>query len=415
MILKPNKRFILTLGIIILSSTIQASEPEFKYVNPSGKQFPILAWSALPVTSDAHERFMEMAQAGFNLSLSGYSKEDMEYMLKAAEGTGVKLFIQADPDNPEQTVRQYGKNPNVAGFMLRDEPDVKGMKLWAEVAARIRKLDKGSHMLYMNLFPICCVPEQYGVQTYDEYVECYFKTLAPYLGYVSYDMYPVLRTGLRTEYYTNLERITTFAKKNGDVPFWAFSLSVPHQVTVNVSPYPYPTRASMRLQIFSDLAYGAQGIQYFTYVCPGKDPMNFHAGPLNEDRKLTDIYDNIAEINKEVIALTDVFLGAKMQKVIHLGEFLPNPYVRDEDFPEMTPSVVSGNDGKDLFLVSHLTNGNKHYLMIVNEDLYNPGKITVTRKPGVMRVMPDGRRVDASRYADTLQVEAGDMLLFEWE
>ena len=43
-------------------------------------------------------------------------------------------------------------------------------------------------------------------------------------------------------------------------PLWAFTLLTPHS-----GAYAQPTIGGLRLQAFSDLAYGAQAIQHFTF------------------------------------------------------------------------------------------------------------------------------------------------------
>ena len=94
---------------------------------------------------------------------------------------------------------------------------------------------------------------------------------------VSFDHYPVISDGkgpasLRGEWYENLEIVSAAARKAGK-PMWAFALSVPH------SSYPAPTPAHLRLQVFSNLAYGAQVIQYFTYWTPGLRHVELPRGP----------------------------------------------------------------------------------------------------------------------------------------
>ncbi|MBR2169784.1 MAG: hypothetical protein IJ952_05385, partial [Alistipes sp.] len=113
-------------------------------------------------------------------------------------------------------------------------------------------------------------------------------------------------------------------------------------------------------------------------------------------------------------ALTKVFLGAEVVKVRHTGANIPvkTTALAEGDLPKMIRKVEADGEG---VLVSHLKNGNRQYLMIVNRDIYQPQRVTVEIAEGVMRIMPDGRELTAKTYSPSLYVEAGDMLLFGWE
>src|SRR5437868_3488260 len=81
-----------------------------------------------------------------------------------------------------------------------------------------------------------------------------------------------------------------------------FALTVAH------GPYPIPTIEQLRVQVFSDLAYGAQGIQYFTYWTSKSDTWNFHEAPIDVSGKRTAVYDRVKQMNAEIRALSPVFL-----------------------------------------------------------------------------------------------------------
>ena len=85
--------------------------------------------------------------------------------------------------------------------------------------------------------------------------------------------------------------------------------------------YPVPTIGHLRLQMYADLAYGAQCLQYFTYWTPVGTRWDFHAAPLNADGTKNETYCLIRDFNKEIQARADVFLGCEVRKVSHVGEF----------------------------------------------------------------------------------------------
>lgn len=382
------------------------------YTNPTGDEFPILAWFSLrpeehlsenPVT---RERYEEMAEAGFNISFSHFrSIDEVKQGLEASQGTGVKILVTCAElvNDTENTVKQLRHHPQTVGYFLRDEPVCAEFADLAQFAERIRRADD-TKLLYLNLFPKYVDPAHLGATDYAEHVRRFINEVK--LGMVSFDNYPVTFDGVRDTFYSNLEDIAAETKKAG-VPFWAFSLATAHNA------YPVANRAAMRLQIFTNLAYGAQGIQYFTYTTPMGTIWNFHNAPIDEKGQRTEVHDRIAEINHQVQALSKVFLGAEMIKVRHTGENIPSFTIplTEEDLPATISKIEADGEG---VLVSHLKNGDRQYLMIVNRDIYKSQRVTVETAEGVERIMPDGRAIAAKKYSPSLYVEPGDMLLFGW-
>lgn len=382
-----------------------ALEQPHRYVNPTGDRFPILAWYSLLGEQVTPEHYREMADAGFNISFSHFtSAEEVERAFDACRGTGVKILVTCAEmaSDPEGTVRRFRREKDNAGYFLRDEPICDAFPELAAWARRIRSADD-SHMLYLNLLPNYVSPRDLHAESYAHYVRRFIDEVG--LGMVSFDNYPVTFDGLRPQFYANLEDVAAEARRAG-IPFWAFALATAHD------PYPAATRASLRLQIFSNLAYGAQGIQYFTYTSPGTETWNFHNAPIDHSDRRTEVYDLIRELNAEVQALSGVFLGSRVTSVGHTGDAIPEGTRPLASLPPQIRSVEADGQG---VVVSLLEKDGERYLMIVNRDLHNTQRVKVETARGVQRILGDGSRVDASRYAPTLAVEPGDMLLFGWE
>ncbi|MBP3774479.1 MAG: hypothetical protein ILA34_03920, partial [Bacteroidaceae bacterium] len=66
-------------------------------------------------------------------------------------------------------------------------------------------------------------------------------------------------------------------------------------------------------------------------------------------------------------------------------------------------------------LVSHLRNGGKDYLMIVNRDLLHTQQVTVSKQTALHRVLPTGQSVKEGRRPTTASLQPGDYLLYEWK
>ena len=146
--------------------------------------------------------------------------------------------------------------------------------------------------------------------------------------FISYDHYGIVNNEIRGNYYQNLEIISEEARKLGK-PFWAFALSTAH------GSYPVPNVAQLKLQMYSNLAYGAQGLQYFTYWNPGTETWNFHEAPITPEKKRSSVYDFVREVNAELQKRNFVFMRSKeeidslppMQRAVFLSQTTRNAEV----------------------------------------------------------------------------------------
>ncbi|MBQ7822942.1 MAG: beta-galactosidase [Bacteroidaceae bacterium] len=370
------------------------------------KQIPVLAWFSITAENTNLDRYLELKDAGFTHSFSHTGTADEVAMqLDTAQLAGIKLIITCREleSETEVAVNRFKNHPALDGYFLRDEPDRSAFAALSEWARKIESVDK-KHYCYLNLLPTYASLEALKTASYREYVSLFIKEVN--LPFVSYDHYPVIGdSSLRGDFYENLEIVADESRKAGK-PFWAFALATAHD------PYPIATMASLRLQVYSNLAYGAQGIQYFTYFTPVGTVWNFNHAPITETLQRSEVYDRVREMNKEIKALSFIFLGAEVRSVSHTGNNIPAGTKRLETLPEPFTSVSS--DGKGV-LVSELENNGVNYLVIVNRDLNGNQKITVECDDLVSRILKDGKVVPAKRYTSVLDVDAGDALIYMWK
>ena len=371
------------------------------------EQIPILAWYG--VQEHSVERYLELKEAGFTHNFTFFSSADeLSLGMNAARTTGIKMIISCPEleKETEKTVERFKNHPAIAGYFLRDEPsrkDFEGLGLWAK---RIQAIDN-IHFCYLNLLPNYASPEQLGTETYREHVQQFINEVPIQL--LSFDYYPVVENAdgkreLRSGWYENLEIVADEARKVGR-PFWAFALAVAHK------PYPIPTPAELRLQVYSNLAYGAQGIQYFTYWTPKPGTWDFHHAPIDYDTgKKTEIYDMVKQLNGEIQSLSSVFLGAKVISTGHTGADIPKGTSR----PGQLPDVITSFEAEGEAVVSVLEKRNRQYLVIVNRDLSKSLPVSIAGNDELYRVLKDGSFVPARRYVERLLVEPGDILIFSW-
>lgn len=385
----------------------------------SDAEIPILAWIGVPERETSIDRFRELRASGININFSKYSNvAAVEKALDIAQQTGVKLLPNCPElkSAPEATVKRLMKHPALFGYHLRDEPNATDFPELATWVKKIQAVDK-DHPCYINLFPNYAVAAQLfgkgyqplpGKQVYEDHVETFLEEVP--VPFLSFDHYPVIENKavktLRPEWYRNLEIIASASHKHR-IPFWAFSLSVAH------GSYPVPTVGEIRLQMFSNLAYGAQGLQYFTYWTPGKNPhWDFHHAPIETDGKRTAVYDRIKTVNREIQRLAFVFLQSKVMAVFHTGTDIPLGTKRLDRLPQPIRELQTSGGGA---VVSLLEKGKHRFLVIVNRNFQNSMKLTIATDEKVKRVLNDGTIIKANRYSNNLEVDPGDAAIFTWD
>lgn len=406
------------LSVIVAMAVFMNIARSQERLKPEG-DIPILAWIGVPENETTIERFSELKSSGININFSAYSSvEAVEKALNVAQKTGVKLMFSCPElkSEPEKTVKRLMKHPALFGYHLKDEPgapEFPELNAWVK---RIQAIDT-KHPCYINLFPNYAAREQLfdkdfklqpGKDVYTEYVEAFLKDVT--VPFISFDHYPVVEKNgikmLRPEWYKNLETIAA-ASRQSRLPFWAFALSVAH------GPYPIPSVAEIRLQLYSNLAYGAQALQYFTYWTPGINPnWDFHDAPIGLDGKRTIVYDRIKLVNSEIQNLSGVFLNARLISVSHTGSHIPSGTSRMDKLPDPIKVLETSDGGA---IVSVLEKGNHRFLVIVNRDFQNAMKITISTDDKVKRVLKDGTLINANSYTYTLEVDPGDVVIYTWE
>lgn len=414
-----------------------------RYQNPSGTEFPILAWNSVPESFTSKSNYYLLRDAGFNLSLTQFSNiDDVENALEAAKDTGVKLIacfpeLKSDTVNSVNRLKGYS---SLAGWFLGDEGGDKDTYISIfqeikELSDTISGIDP-THLLYYNLYPTYKIPD------YSTYVENYISMVNP--QFVSFDNYPIISVGniervVRGDFFENLVIIMT-STANRNKPFWAFYMATKHRSYPPVGNnnnsqaisnyptgcdysnptcvYPLPRIEDLRFEAFSALAFGAQCIQCFNYWQPEnqKDDEGycviFEDSPVYIEGNPTNLFYAVQDINNEIQAVSDVFLGMRLWRIGYIGSICPTGLGIFRDFPDSIS--VSNVQGKG-FLITYFSNNNKDYLLIVNCDVNNSQTITVRLKANVNQIDRDGF-ISEFHYDQLLNetVEAGDHLLFQF-
>lgn len=367
------------------------------------KQVPIMAWSGIPSTEINLERYLEMKEMGINIHLSTFQNADaMQKGLELSSQAGIKLIgscpeLKSDMEN---TVKRFKNHPALYGWFLRDEPVRKDFAELGEWAGKIRAVDAG-HTCFVNLISSINPHKTnaLGTGSYAEYVSTFAKEVP--VGLLSFDFYPVLNVGLHEFWYEGLGIFSAEAQKL-DKPFWAFALASSYNEL-----HPVPTVAALRLQLFSNLCYGAQGLEFWSYW----QSDGLRSAPISQSGKRTVVYDRIKTVTHEIQALSGVFTGSKLVSVFHTGTVIPRGTTRLSALPSAIRVFEPEEPG---VLVSTLENGDVSYWVILNRDLEKTQKVIVSGNASLKRVLNDGTVVNADRYDATIEIEPGDVAIFQF-
>ena len=393
------------LAFILPGLLLQSASAQEKL--ESKGHIPILGWYSIPPEEATTARYLEMKDAGFDISFSFLgSPQDVQKSLDAAHLAGMKIVISCPElkTDTEKIVKQFMNHPALAGYFLRDEPAVDAFTDLGNWAKRVNAVDP-KHFCYVNLFPNYATPVQLGTADYRDYVNKFAKEVP--LHFLSFDSYPLTSAeGVYEKWHQNLEIFSDEAKKVNK-PFWGFAQSVLFD-----NKHEEPTLATMRVQMFTNLAYGAQGLQYFTYWTPVSSAEDFRGGPITLEGKRTTVYDHIKTLNQEIRSLSGVFYGAKVKSLQFFGNNIPAGTKRMSVLPSAIK--VFATEGKTA-LVSFMENGGKQFIVIVNTDYRKKMSLTLSGDSSLKRVLKDGSIVPASAYASTFDVEAGDVVIFNYE
>jgi hypothetical protein len=358
-----------------------------------GPEFPIgLFWPPHPYASTP-ERFAEIADAGFDFVISGNYAGDgniFQYQLGLARTAGLQLLISDDiqirnmsrwfsiSDNPADFLSispaearefytrardAYGPYSSLAGFNFYDEPGAG----WFGTLARALDLSRelAPNLLpYINLYP----------SDDPAYYQSFVDQVKPSL--ISFDRYPLLSEGREDANYFHNWAIVRDAALRGDVPAWTFIQ------TLAYNNHREPTAAELLWQINISLAYGAKGIQYFTYWTPeAARGEGFGPALITVDGQRTARYAAAKKINTTWLHQVGRELKPLVsESVVHANETpLPNGTTG------FTPTeLVSGISGQPVVVGTFRSRDSAvkdRWLLVANRSHGSTTRATVTVNP----------------------------------
>ncbi len=324
-----------------------------------------------------------------------------------------------------------GENPYLdhaafAGHFAADEPNLNGelervyeqVRLYNEI---MQKYAENGGEAYVNLLPYEGVNANVRVK-YEAYLAYYFEYIAPLLGYVSYDHYPLNYTGegdtwqnvISETHLLNLELMANLCKANGvelRTFVWARTAdsSSGHRAVQSAN--------DLRFQIYSNLAFGATEMSYFTY-CSYYEKGNGSNSSLIDCQtgERADVYYWAQEVNNEVHALEDAYLNFTWDSVTvyDVGETSTQLSLLEKDVL-LKESISSVSSNADLLIGNFVgkKNGEDGFMVVNYTDPYgalDAATVTLTFKNATKVALYFGGEKSVVELVDgvcTLTLEAG--------
>ena len=258
--------------LLYMKSIVFAGAFGIALASVAAEELPIIGYSGFHYfVPDLEMRYQEAKECGLTVLMQNFETvEDVQKCLDAAQRQGLKLLLQNNTQletNGPQIAAKAKDHPALMAYYVRDEPNVDDFDKLGQAVRAIQSVDS-VHPCIVNLFGRTeKMKYWYHVPTFEEYIDQFIaKVPTPIL---SFDQYPVLNPGLfptpvfrpatgdchlQTNWYHTLETMLDTSKKTGR-PFWAFALSCALRHKPG-NDYPIPTEGHLRLQHYSNLAYG---------------------------------------------------------------------------------------------------------------------------------------------------------------
>ncbi len=367
-------RFVAVWAVLMLSCFAVWS----RVLTPTPGEFPIVASTVLnreigPQPGDLQGVY----DCGFNVCMEEATADRLAELVKNMEGTPLKLLMynwvfshEADGKDWREKlvdfVNKYKDHPNVAGWEFGDEPKWANLQALKERYDLVQRTAPNSFISF-NLVGEMAKDFTGPCKNLEEYLDTITKVFP--FDVLSSDYYPIMvKNGkLQVNYrgfYKDLDAFSKVAKREG-LPMWTYCMGVEYDVKVYMRPA--ATVPHLNFEVFSALGYGSQGIVYWTYwERPSNSAITFISALVNLDGTKTPAWYAAQKVNRQVKALTPVFLGAEMVECRHTGDI---DYELVDNTGKPFGPIDSMSTGSKGVQLSHLENNGKKYILLVNHDI----------------------------------------------
>jgi len=348
------------------------------------KSLPILIWYGPPPSENVREEMNIIRQAGFNRVLfNGWSADVNRQLLEYGDAIGIELYITDETIhqfclNPETGFRRldsltlnYLRHPSFRGYLLFEKPSLGDFKSFVEVvdfiSGKYTQLD-----YFIQGHPIYAPPARLDTSRYDIYLSMFVDKLKPKFISIEYSAFD--NNTLRLEILQNLQILSEMSRTKR-IPFWAFVLLNP------IGQPPTVPHSYIRVQVYTALAYGARGIQYYAFHESGSNSEFPTAAMMNPEEQISQTFLNCAVVNSELKKLEPVLMNLES-----LGVFSSKP-VPPGGTP-LTPGLAINKIDAAGMLVGFFKDQNDHdYVLLVNTDFLLGKKCRVYFSSAVLELV----------------------------
>ncbi len=417
------KKYSLYLNSVILCFMLFISVLARAYVSPTPGEISIMATTVFHDDSMPDPSvFVDVENCGFNLICQNSSMEVFDSVFRMLEGTHIKLVLSNSfiYDGSEEICRKwiykYKDENHLGGWGFKDEPKFENIDKYSEKYRFIHRLDPDK-LIYLNLVG-GIAPEFTGndINTIYEYLKLIETKFSPFLW--SYDFYPISQSrdgSLHVDYdtfYSDLESFSKMSKKTRK-PFWAYCQSVGYRM--NNFMRPVPKEEYLRFEAFSALAYGAQGIVYWTYMQrPNVESIKFEylTAPVDRNGNKTKVWYAVRNVNREIKKYNDIFLGCEVKKVVHTGDVIYRDTNRLSGGFGPFAKVESKKSG---ILMSHIRNKGRNYIVMVNHDVTRSQRVSLWKKRGYdVKQVSNGSDLFGRYGSCEVDISAGGYVIYSF-
>ncbi len=344
---------------------------DFTYMDEQ-VEMPLLGYMGVPgdaINGSAAPSFLTRANvqaykdAGFNILSGLYEKvplhnaevmkaleicEELELTYFVCDNAYRSSFDEEQSSVPDKEYFMqlmsndfYFDSPAFGGIAVRDEPNIFCFDQMASVNSALLEITEGKKLMYTNLFPKGANQLQLGFsnvatastwEQYDQYVKDYLQKVNPIV--LAYDCYVMTAPNATVSsansskggvgnYIRSLSMYREYAKQY-NIPFWVTVAAHDHIRTKDSIPL-----KQTQWTVNTSLAYGAKGVQYYTYWNSGASTENKEnwadqsnsrsQGLVSFNGALTDNYYRIKKINDQIKLIDHILLNSNHKGIIQFG------------------------------------------------------------------------------------------------
>ena len=360
------------------------------------------------------DNFRKLAEAGLKSVTVECEDYDFKQQIALAHQAGLKSLCIIGwaggryASNPEgyrgldDIVNYLKEQPGVFAYHICDEPSIVDIPRLKFIKEKVESLDP-EHPVYINLNPDGSV-NALGTASYREYIESYARDCG--CKFISFDMYPILQGGLVMPGWHKCLRIVADVTREYGIPFWAFAASCWIDSEGGIVVRGRPSVENLRLQVYTDLAYGAQVVQYFTI----QQYSGTTLAPMMYNGEWSEAYDYLKEANLQVQNRGFVFDGCSVGKI----RFCQTPATWGEnlsaaDLPESIGSLETSGTA----LVSFIENRGNSYIAIVNQSYTQKITAMVSFDGMAYTIERDGSFAEHLPGSEQFTIDEGDLMVIK--